>query len=158
MPLHLSSGKSIALGAVRGDVRQPAGAQSHFVDSRSRSDTSMHRTLLAVMLSGAIGLTLSGCALNESTLRGQSPGSSCNSYSSCQSCDYGGYGMGCPTGTCPSGSCQGQACNLPFHPVHRNFYTVDAPTGQLYPDANAAPALTMYPYYTLRGPTDFLMP
>ena len=45
--------------------------------------------------------------------------------------------------------------NLPFHPVHRNFYTYDAPSNLSYPDENAPPAVLQYPYYTLRGPTDF---
>ena len=51
----------------------------------------------------------------------------------------------------------GPCLNLPFHPVHRNFHTYDAPTDLSYPDPNQPPAHLQWPYYTLRGPTDFFM-
>ncbi|MEQ9410185.1 MAG: hypothetical protein RIK87_20790 [Fuerstiella sp.] len=47
--------------------------------------------------------------------------------------------------------------NLPFHPVHRNFHTYDVPANLCYPQENQQPAQYQYPYYTLRGPTDFFM-
>lgn len=87
------------------------------------------------------------------------------------------HGAACPDGmchpgasgympqSCPNGHCHGQHghcgpgahCNIPFHPVHRNFYMYSAPSNLMYPPDNAAPAMYQYPYYTLRGPTDFFM-
>jgi len=103
----------------------------------------------ALLLSGAIGLVAAGCASATPTLRGQSP-------------DYGhstwGAGECPPSGNCHTGHCHsGAGCNLPFHPVHRNFHTYSKPEGLMYPAENTAPALYQYPYYTLRGPTDFFM-
>lgn len=104
-----------------------------------------------VLLSGAIGLCLSGCAASSPTMRAQSP-----SFDSgyCES----GY---CPTGVsgqysgCPQ-HCDGHCLNVPFHPVHRNFHTYDVPKNLSYPE-QLAPAVYQYPYYTTRGPTDFFM-
>ena len=133
-----------------------------------------HRTM-AVLLSGAVGLLVTGCASSTPTMRGQSPqegfgswadgpaaaghdcpmcqssqGHSCDQ--SCQPNRRGGRGVQ----RCSPG-CQGAGCNLPFHPVHRNFQTYHAPQNLMYPPENAQPAQVQFPYYTLRGPTDFFM-
>ena len=116
-----------------------------------------------LLLSGAIGLSLTGCAATSSpTMRGQSP--SCDAgtcYPSYETAAWqaqpGSYGSACPTScqSCPDGCGTGQQClNLPFHPVHRNFHTYDVPSNLSYPE-HLQPSVYQYPYYTNRGPTDF---
>lgn len=71
---------------------------------------------------------------------------------------YAGPGYG---RNCRSGACRGRGCkscmNLPFHPVHRNYVDYKMPKNLSYPHANTPAAIVQYPYYTLRGPTDFFM-
>lgn len=136
----------------------------------------MHSRALTLLLSGAIGLLATGCASTTPTFRGQSPNPSFASFggpvqqgydnSNGAGCPNGqcypgpsGYASQCPPGGhCHNGHCNGAGhCNIPFHPVHRNFHTYSAPQGLMYPPENAAPAMVQYPYYTLRGPTDFFM-
>ncbi|HQX52945.1 MAG TPA: hypothetical protein PLR25_23695 [Planctomycetaceae bacterium] len=137
----------------------------------------MQYRAMAVLLSGAIGIFVTGCATSTPTTRGQSPQGSSGSWSDgpamnhdCPMCQSGmGHGqpqMGhgqpqyCPPGgPCQQqgGHCQGAGCNLPCHPVHRNFHTYEAPSNLMYPPENAQPAQVQYPYYTFRGPTDFFM-
>ena len=132
-----------------------------------RGDRSMFSRATALMLSGAIGLLATGCTSTSPTFRGQSPnatpvswGGSHQGAQMCPDgmCQPGGYGQ---TAACPPGqsgnACNSGHCNLPFHPVHRNFHTYSAPGGLMYPAENAQPAVYQYPYYTLRGPTDFFM-
>ena len=94
-----------------------------------------------------------------------------NTTANCPDCGpMGGHmiGGGCGPGGCGphgcTGHCGGCCGNLPCHPVHRNFYTYDVPRDGhfggrelLYPPQNQQPAVVQYPYYTLRGPTDFFM-
>lgn len=131
-----------------------------------------------ILLSGAIGILITGCASSTPTMRGQSPQASFASWNAgpvmgdgcpmCQSsvgpggqlmhagnCEMCPPNQRCGNGRCGAG-CNGN-CNLPFHPVHRNFHTYHVPQGLMYPPENAAPAMVQYPYYTLRGPTDFFM-
>lgn len=122
----------------------------------------MQSRAFALLLSGAIGLLATGCASSTPTFRGQSPNASFASYGGPM--EQGYSVQGCPNGACQQGyggQCNhcnnGTGCNLPFHPVHRNFHTYHAPQNLMYPPENAAPALYQYPYYTLRGPTDFFM-
>lgn len=123
----------------------------------------MHRSTLTLLLSGAIGLLATGCASTTPEFRGQGPGEWSSGpvmVQGCPSCQgtagHGGHvvhGQNCPqSGLCPTGS-----CNLPFVPVHRNFHTYTTPDGLSYPPQNVPPAVYQYPYYTLRGPTDFFM-
>lgn len=49
----------------------------------------------------------------------------------------------------------GHHLNLPFHPVHRNYVDYRAPRNLSYPENNTPAATVQYPYYTVRGPTDF---
>ena len=132
----------------------------------------LNRTM-AVLLSGAIGISVTGCASSSPVLRGQSPVDGHGSWSDgpamnheCPMCESGqGHGQGQP---CPpyrrghgphrgAANCPDAGCNLPGHPVHRNFHTYHAPQNLMYPPENAAPAQVQYPYYTFRGPTDFFM-
>jgi hypothetical protein len=130
----------------------------------------LYRTM-AVLLSGAIGLLVTGCASSTPTMRAQSPQDGYGSWSDgpasthdCPMCQSGeGHGAACPPNyqgyhqqRC-SKNCRGAGCNLPCHPVHRNFHTYHAPQNLMYPPENSQPAQVQYPYYTLRGPTDFFM-
>jgi hypothetical protein len=134
----------------------------------------MQLRAVTILLSGAIGILSVGCASTTPTMRGQSPQASFASWSSgpvmadgCPMCQssvgpngsvvHSGDCQNCPPGQggCHNG-CQ-TGCNLPFHPVHRNFHTYHVPQGLMYPPQNSAPAFYQYPYYTLRGPTDFFM-
>ena len=109
----------------------------------------LNRSMM-ILLSGAIGLTLTGCASSVPTTRAQSP--------EMMGMSYGG-GYDCPPqgNACPGGQCDSQNCNLPCHPVHRNSYTVNEPKGLMYPPNPSPAGVTQYPYYTFRGPTDFFM-
>ena len=131
---------------------------------------SMQYRAMAVLLSGAMGILVTGCASSTPMMRAQSPQGNFQSWSDgpimndgCPMCQSGmghGQGQACPPGRpCPpqGGHCQGAGCNLPCHPVHRNFHTYEAPQNLMYPPENAAPAQVQYPYYTFRGPTDFFM-
>lgn len=127
---------------------------------------SMHRKM-AVLLSGAIGLFVTGCSSTTPVMRGQSP----HEMTSNGAVMADGCPM-CQSSTGPNGqmihapncdSCPPSqrgckaGCNLPFHPVHRNFHTYQVPAHLSRPPENSAPAMYQYPYYTLRGPTDFFM-
>lgn len=129
----------------------------------------MQSRALALLLSGAIGVLATGCASSTPTFRGQNPSPTYASWGGQEAPvempmyhdgSHGGainYCPTCPPGHGHGGQCQDAGCNLPFHPVHRNFHTYSYPQGLMYPPENAQPALYQYPYYTLRGPTDFFM-
>ena len=118
--------------------------------------------LSALLLSGAIGILATGCASSTPTFRAQSPATFASHGSphgdGCPMCEMNA--QACPPGAmCNNyGNCKDPNCmNLPCHPVHRNFYTYDAPDNLMYPPQNQEAATYQYPYYTLRGPTDFFM-
>ncbi len=138
----------------------------------------MKTTLL--LLSGAIGMCLSGCAATSPVMRGQSFDGGYGMMGDCQSCDagYGGdvfgqeiditnmkrrelrkLGIDKPgrNRNAHAAAPADQCLNVPFHPVHRNFHTYDVPNGLSYPEEQTATAAVQYPYYTFRGPTDFFM-
>ena len=70
----------------------------------------------------------------------------------------GGYCQSCQiSGGAHFGHDPNQLINLPFHPIHRNSYTYNVPRGMMYPPAPSQAGIYQYPYYTLRGPTDFFM-
>lgn len=70
----------------------------------------------------------------------------------CPACEYG---RGCPQGGCQHCGCQG--CGPGGCPQHYQTYQFNWPQNSVYP-ANEVPAgMVQYPYYTLRGPTDFFM-
>lgn len=107
--------------------------------------TMSHR-FMTLLLSGTIGITATGCAnMSQSAVtRAQSP--------PMQTAGWEQPIMGA--------SCQdpNQRINLPFHPMHRNSYTVNTPKNMMYPPSPSQAGITQYPYYTFRGPTDFFMP
>ncbi len=121
----------------------------------TRGVAEMAQKLLSIVGAGMLAVALSGCtAAGPSVVRGQCPpGGSCQpGYGACQP-------GGCPTGTCQSGNCGpgGSCMNLPFHPVHRNYMNYQVPTNLSYPEPNTPAAVVQYPYYTLKGPSDFFM-
>jgi hypothetical protein len=131
----------------------------------------MKRGTVTLLLSGAIGILVTGCSSTAPVMRGQSPQGSWSPgpvmSDGCPMCQstagpngqmiHAPYCDSCPPSQrCGLGHGNGN-CNLPFNPVHRNFHTYSAPQGLMYPPENSAPALVQYPYYTLRGPTDFFM-
>jgi len=129
----------------------------------------MSRRFTMLLLSGAIGITAAGCANTSPVMRAQSPpiqatqvaapqatavqptGWGHSHGSSCQHCQ----GMG--AGNCSQCYDPNQLINLPFHPIHRNSYTYNAPRNLMYPPSPSPAGITQYPYYTFRGPTDFFM-
>ncbi len=73
-------------------------------------------------------------------------------------CPQGGYGCpgggaGCPSGGCPGGACGG-GCGHGF-PHHGYSFSYERPNDLSYPPANVPGGAVVYPYYTLRGPSDF---
>ena len=122
----------------------------------------LYRSMILV-LSVAIGVTISGCAGTSPVMRGQNPQAQ---FSGWQQSGDGGNAGSCPdcrSGSCPSGFClpgydSGTVINLPGDPVHRNSFTYNVPQGLRYPPSPTPAAITQYPYYTFRGPTDFFMP
>ncbi|MCA9059836.1 MAG: hypothetical protein KDA85_15115 [Planctomycetaceae bacterium] len=126
----------------------------------------MRSQAFGLLLSGAIGLLVTGCASATPEFRGQSPQMMQTAWEggghgghNCPMCQHGmGHGVMAPgAGYCDPQCQAGPGCNLPFHPVHRNFYTYSTPSNLMYPPENSQPAQVQYPYYTLRGPTDFFM-
>ncbi len=127
----------------------------------------MHRYTLAVLFSGAIGIFVTGCSSTTPVMRGQSPqepwAAGAVMADGCPMCQSsagpGGQMVHAPNcDRCPpSQRGHNGHCNLPFHPVHRNFHTYSTPQNLMYPPENVAPATYQYPYYTHRGPTDFFM-
>jgi hypothetical protein len=123
-----------------------------------------------------------GCSQNMGTVRGQAPGQhQPNPY---QMAANGGGDMriagpqpgvqyydgpaydpnqfssaDCPT--CP----QGNGCPVcpqtrgfdAWRPTHHHTWEYNAPKGLTYPDQNQPPATVQYPYYTIKGPSDFFM-
>lgn len=75
-----------------------------------------------------------------------------------------GNGNGCPEcnygQSCPAGGCRrcghgcGYRCGIP---QHYQTYQFDWPQNMVYPQQGVPTGLVQYPYYTLRGPTDFFM-
>jgi hypothetical protein len=69
----------------------------------------------------------------------------------CPDCNYG---QSCPTGGCPRCGC---GCGHGCFPHHYQTYQFDWPRNLVYPQQGVQSGMVQYPYYTLRGPTDFFM-
>lgn len=70
----------------------------------------------------------------------------------CPACEYG---RSCPQSGCPHCGANGIApggC-----PQHYQTYRYDWPQNMVYPPDQVPAGMVQYPYYTLRGPTDFFM-
>lgn len=73
-------------------------------------------------------------------------------------------GNGCPEcnfgQNCPDGGCRhcGRGCGYRHGmPQHYQTYQYNWPSNMVYPTQGVPSGLVQYPYYTLRGPTDFFM-
>ena len=62
-----------------------------------------------------------------------------------------GDGGSCPT--CQNGCDDGQG----WHPTHRHWFKYRQPRDLVYPPANTPAAIVQYPYYNVKGPSDFFM-
>ena len=84
--------------------------------------------------------------------------------------DVGGGAAGCPACnggmSCPAGGCQhcGYGCGCQACPDHYATYSYNGhfghggwPRNLVYPSPVVPAGMVQYPYYTLRGPTDFFM-
>jgi hypothetical protein len=69
--------------------------------------------------------------------------------SGCPECQYG---QACPTGGC-------RHCGFGCRPLphHYQTYQYNWPNNMVYPTTGVPAGIVQYPYYTLRGPTDFFM-
>lgn len=124
----------------------------------------MATRLLCGMAAFALVSCTTGCTSPAQTFRGQTPANGV------QNANYNGPrsmpvtpAQHCET--CPQhgAACNGNGCyggfgmmNVPFHPVHRNYYNVDMPRDLRYPAQNTS-AVVQYPYYTTKGPSDFFL-
>lgn len=75
----------------------------------------------------------------------------------CPNCDYGNA---CPSNGCPT--CGHHIAHVLGHgpngfPTHYQTYDYRWPQNQVYPVGPLPAGMVQYPYYTLRGPTDFFM-
>jgi hypothetical protein len=55
-------------------------------------------------------------------------------------------------GNCPT--CPTRPADV-WRPTHHHTWSYKAPQGLMYPPQNQKPAVYQYPYYTIKGPTDF---
>jgi len=65
------------------------------------------------------------------------------------------YGWSCPHGPSGRGSLYG--CRAPriWYPTHHHTYAYRPPKNLVYPPQNQLAAVVQYPFYTVKGPTDF---
>lgn len=118
----------------------------------------MSRSLLVGFL-GLASVGLVGC--NHGVVRGQNPGMS-----------HGGEMQGqmrVPAMNASMGpmyydgpTTSFDECPMPcppgvdvWRPTHHHTWEYHQPKGLVYPPANQPPAAVQYPYYTVKGPTDF---
>lgn len=71
----------------------------------------------------------------------------------CPACEYG---RGCPQGGCPHCGCN-NGCGYGGCPYNYQTYSYKWPQNMVYPPDQVPAGMVQYPYYTLRGPTDFFM-
>lgn len=75
--------------------------------------------------------------------------------SGCPACEYG---RGCPQEGCPHcGHGHGGHGGPGGCPQHYQTYRYNWPQNMVYPPSEVPAGMVQYPYYTLRGPTDFFM-
>jgi hypothetical protein len=58
-----------------------------------------------------------------------------------------GFPVGCPNGHCGN--------QFDWYPRHHHTYSYTTPRNLTYPNPNMPSGAVVYPYYTLRGPSDF---
>jgi hypothetical protein len=120
--------------------------------------------ILCVMISGVFALV--GCQTNHSVVRGQSPGYGPMGQNPSPMYYDGPSADGTGTGAWNCPPCHnhpyGAECPLcaPDHfwtPTHHHTYDYRQPKNLVYPPHNQPAATVVYPYYTLKGPSDFFM-
>lgn len=125
--------------------------------SRSRREgwTQMSRTGLAVSCA-LLGL-ISGCMHSPDVVRSQGPEMMSYEHAPGMQAQMGGGhghqhgpGMSCPS--CPQPHQKGFDF---WRPTHHHTWEYTPPQNLKYPDPNQPPAVVQYPYYTVKGPTDF---
>ena len=72
----------------------------------------------------------------------------------CPACEYG---RACPQAGCTHCGHGANGCAPAGCPQHYQTYRFDWPQNQVYPPNQVPAGMVQYPYYTLRGPTDFFM-
>ncbi|MFM9963966.1 MAG: hypothetical protein ACKV2Q_22415 [Planctomycetaceae bacterium] len=126
--------------------------------------------MLCVMIAGMFALA--GCQSNHSIVRGQTPGPMGSPGCGAMPCPQGprpgpmyyngpaGIGpMGCPPGHNHQHGAECPLCapdNF-WTPTHHHTYDYQQPKNLVYPPQNQPAAAVVYPYYTLKGPSDFFM-
>ncbi len=135
--------------------------------------------MTAWMLFAGLAITSVGCTASGTALtRGQSPEHGCPTGE----CQHGGgmamhdagmmpggmmhggmmhggmpQGMMCPDG-CWHGPYNGMGGMGPGqYQGHTIHYTHEMPKNLRYPNPNVPPTVVQYPYYTVKGPSDFFM-
>lgn len=126
------------------------------------------KPLIGMFAGCCLAVLTTGCSQNQAVVRGQSPmegqmmppqmayGGGMEAGGSMQMPGpppgpmyYDGPAWGdCPTCPCPP--------NVEvWRPTHHHTWEYNPPQGLTYPQANQPPAVVQYPYYTVKGPTDF---
>lgn len=116
----------------------------------------MARTGL-VLTCALVGLMMSGCMHSPDVVRSQGPDQHSYAMTPGMMPQPGHHGhmhgqqSQCPT--CPPGH---NMYGMDFwKPTHHHTWEYNAPQGLRYPDPNQPPAVIQYPYYTVKGPTDY---
>ena len=128
----------------------------------------MKRNLAAWLMCGSL-LSLSvGCA-NSGVVRGQNAGMP--PQAGMMMGDGGPSSIQMPAPNVQmgpmyfDGPASGANCPMPcppgtpevWRPTHHHTWEYNPPQNLVYPPANQMPAVTQYPYYTHKGPSDFFM-
>jgi hypothetical protein len=113
-------------------------------------NTALWAGVISVLMAG-----LSGCQSGPDVVRGQSPNemplyAPQGDPSMQAACPPGAYGDPSMGGAACDPALGGAYCGKQWH--HMKYCV---PGGLSYPPPNSMPAVVQYPYYTLRGPTDF---
>lgn len=121
----------------------------------------MNRISAAFLCSLIVSLS-AGCSQNQSVVRGQNPGW----QGEMPMMMANGQGMPGPEpgpmyydgpayghGDCPV--CPPAKPADHWRPTHHHTWEYEAPKGLVYPPQNQPPAVYQYPYYTVKGPSDF---
>lgn len=104
-------------------------------------------------ITAAILLPLTyGCSQSPGLVRGQSPIEGEYVGQACSMC--GGAAGGCSS--CCDNDCDDDDDDG-LHPSHYHWYSYQQPRNLVYPDQNQPSAVVQYPYYTVKGPSDFFM-
>ena len=143
------------------------------------------RKSVALLACCSLVMITVGCSQNMGTVRGQAPGQFQQGQfqqGPHQQASHGGMRMPGPKPgvqyydgpahdpnqfssangpTCPHGNgcpvCPQQHGFDVWRPTHHHTWDYNAPKGLTYPDQNQPPATVQYPYYTVKGPSDFFM-